>query len=431
MTRDPDTCATAFSNTLEVVPRARSILYSTTAFERSIMDWLEAAFNKCVANAAGEDCLSRLTLMCQQATQMWPGDLQVLRLTEAADTLRSRANADSSLERLTGLIKGCFVDEGSPANPPAALKMALSVDVGDVIVKPDSEAEVSLAVIVSDIKDEYAAGRLPLETCMQIVDFAARHVDAKSPNAQSFRHFVRIGKKYALAASALASYKEKIPAEAVYVAQDPEWIYIKELLGHAANLKLEVETVVREDGAPSAKFNADIATFDADICGIRDAMVASFMEPLRAKIAECTPIAGGDVEGKMWHSTLDPKTATITDVIDLVIQDGGLMGKQDLSPHCVDITKLKSGVAGVHALFGIPEPVDVLLESEALVSLMLKTRSEQLLAGMFSTDGLAKFAPDQREAKVRSIRTSMGGAKAFAKVFSALHKRAMEALKGK
>ena len=111
--------------------------------------------------------------------------------------------------------------------------------------------------------------------------------------------------------------------------------------------------------------------------------------------------------------------------------ENGLFSLENYELKKQDIFINKKWLVEVMGLFEKAVDNDLVKRADRVMDDLLRTRGEQLLLSLYSVDGLAQFSADQRDVKTRGVRTLLGGAAKFKKIFKPVLERATLAMKGK
>jgi len=139
------------------------------------------------------------------------------------------------------------------------------------------------------------------------------------------------------------------------------------------------------------------------------------------------PIAKGGPDGASWHATL-ANSATLTDAIDVAAAEGGLLALGDYFESANELKLAEDACKAAHDMAGTTRDPAAYERSKKVRAALTVTRCEALLIRLFLPDAMTRWNVDDRDLRVRAIKSMCLKHARWSAVFKPIHARAVDAM---
>ena len=139
------------------------------------------------------------------------------------------------------------------------------------------------------------------------------------------------------------------------------------------------------------------------------------------------PISKGGLEGKSWHADLN-NGSSLTDVADLAGGDGGLLSLGDYYESANELKVVEAAALAAHETFNVNFDAKALARSKNARASLCITRCEALLVRLFSPDSISHYSAEERDTRVRRIKSMCTKHARWGGVFKPILARATDAM---
>jgi len=121
-------------------------------------------------------------------------------------------------------------------------------------------------------------------------------------------------------------------------------------------------------------------------------------------------------------------TATLSETIDVASQHGNLFSLPDYYASANEVFEKEKKLKSTFAVFDEKLPKDLLTKSKTVRACLAVTRCEALTLALFLPLAMSKYSVEDRDKKVRDLKSLCNKHGKYSSMFKPVHARAVEAM---
>ena len=231
-------------------------------------------------------------------------------------------------------------------------------------------------------------------------------------------------------ATATNAYKEHCDTGTDCMKEDPDFKEIKTVMGEIDNIQATLKESSMEGAGVVPWLQPHVEAAEKCVVAAGGGAVTAASHRI-SKIVDASIVTSrGCEDGSVWHAPLD-KTTELTAAVDLASTTLFKL-EENFAEVAADLKQAEQSYVDVCKLFQSPQDEKLVTDARALRKALVLTRTEQLLARLFTEENEAKHDKVHKENVVRKLKKELLESKQKwdgTVVFRPLYTRAVDAMR--